>query len=270
MYGHIVVDECHHVPAAAFEHAIKQIPAKRWLGLTATPYRRDGLDDLIHRQLGPVRHTMQTPETERLTVDEPASPHRVLAIHPTEFRYLGSADPAAPGGMSAIYRDLVADPTRLELIVGHVTDALDRGRNCLVLTTWRNHVDALVQALIQRGHEPVQLVGGMNATARRTADGLLASSKPGRPLLVVATGSYIGEGFDCPRLDTLFLAAPITFKGRLVQYVGRVIRPLPSKTTAEVHDYVDVHTPVLAAALRRRAPGYASLGFPDPRHSAIP
>jgi superfamily II DNA or RNA helicase len=264
-YGHIVVDECHHVPAAAFEHAIQQIPAKRWLGLTATPYRRDGLDDLIHRQLGPVRHTMKPPAAGTLTVDGPASPHPILVLHPTEFRYQGSADPAEPGGISSVYRDLVADPGRLELVVGDVINALARGRNCLVLTTWRKHVDALAEALVERGCKPLRLVGGMNATSRRDADALLASPEPGQPLLVVATGAYIGEGFDCPQLDTLFLAAPIAFKGRLVQYVGRVIRPLPSKTTAEVHDYVDVHTPVLKAALRRRAPGYVSLGFPDPR-----
>jgi superfamily II DNA or RNA helicase len=265
-YGHIVVDECHHVPAAAFEHAIQQIPAKRWLGLTATPYRRDGLDDLIHRQVGPVRHTMKAPAAGTLTVDEPTSPHPVLVLHPTEFRYQGSADPAEPGGMSSIYRDLVADHTRLLLVVGDVINALERDRNCLVLTTWRKHVDALAEALFEQGREPLRLVGGMNATSRRAADAFLASPpEPGQPLLIVATGSYIGEGFDCPQLDTLFLASPIAFKGRLVQYVGRVIRPLPSKTTAEVHDYVDVHTPVLNAALRRRAPGYLSLGFPDPR-----
>jgi superfamily II DNA or RNA helicase len=186
-----------------------------------------------------VRHRLEAPAAGTLTVDEPTSPHPVLVLHPTEFRYQGSADPAEPGGMSSIYRELVADRARLELVVCDVIKALDRGRNCLVLTTWRNHVDALVEALTERGRAPLRLVGGMNATARRAADALLASPEPDQPLLIVATGSYIGEGFDCPRLDTVFLAAPIAFKGRLVQHVGRVIRPLPSKTTAEVHDYVD-------------------------------
>jgi len=92
----------------------------------------------------------------------------------------------------------------------------------------------------------------------------LASSN-GEPLLAVATGPFVGEGFDCPALDTLFLAAPISFRGRLVQYVGRILRAHPAKTTAEVHDYYDAATSVLAASLGRRAPGYLSLGFPDPR-----
>ena len=85
------------------------------------------------------------------------------------------------------------------------------------------------------------------------------------PLLVVATGPYVGEGFDCPALDTLFLAAPIAFKGRLVQYVGRILRPYPGKDVVEVHDYHDIDTGVLASSLAKRAPGYTSLGFPDPR-----
>ncbi|MGN6676821.1 MAG: hypothetical protein ACTHKL_03465 [Streptosporangiaceae bacterium] len=96
----------------------------------------------------------------------------------------------------------------------------------------------------------------------------MARLKPdpdGEPLLVVASGSYIGEGFDCPALDTLFLAAPLAFKGRLVQYAGRILRVYPGKATAEIHDYYDQHTPVLAASLAKRAPGYTSLGFPDPR-----
>jgi superfamily II DNA or RNA helicase len=85
------------------------------------------------------------------------------------------------------------------------------------------------------------------------------------PLLVVATGSYVGEGFDCPALDTLFLVAPIAFKGKLIQHVGRVLRPYPGKEFVEVHDYHDVETGVLASSLAKRAPGYLSLGFPDPR-----
>lgn len=93
----------------------------------------------------------------------------------------------------------------------------------------------------------------------------LMPSPDGPPLLVLGTGSYVGEGFDCPPLDTLFLAAPIAFKGRLIQYVGRVLRPAVGKATAEVHDYYDELTPIVAASMPRRAPGYVSLGFPDPR-----
>lgn len=143
-----------------------------------------------------------------------------------------------------------------------VLAAVARMRNCLLLTQWTAHVALLADLLRAAGHEPVVLRGGMGAGQRREA---LAQLQPDcGPLLVVATGPYVGEGFDCPALDTVFLAAPIAFKGRLVQYVGRVLRPAPGKHVVEVHDYHDIQTGVLASSLRKRAPGYRSLGFPDP------
>jgi superfamily II DNA or RNA helicase len=272
-YGLIIVDECHHIPAAAFEHAVKQIPARRWLGLTATPYRRDKLDDLITQQLGPIRHTIAvSPGPATLEADgtlafptDLARPRPVLHVHTTNYRYDGPAEPNAPGGMATIYRDLAANAPRTAQITADVTAALRHGRHCLVLTQWTSHLDALADTLRADGHDPVILRGGMTATARNTANQRLQPDPDGPPLLVVATGPYAGEGFDCPALDTLFLTAPIAFKGRLIQYVGRILRPYPGKTTAEVHDYHDAATPVLAASLTKRTPGYTHLGYPDPR-----
>ena len=119
--------------------------------------------------------------------------------------------------------------------------------------------------LSRRGHQAVVLRGGMGAKARTAALARLDPQPDGPPLLAVATGPYVGEGFDCPALDTLFLAAPVAFKGRLVQYAGRILRSFSGKATAEVHDYHDVATSVLASSLAKRAPGYTRLGFPDPR-----
>lgn len=277
-YGLVVADECHHVPAAAFEHAVKQIPARRWLGLTATPYRRDKLDDLIALQVGPVRHTISHPASRNLAANgqgEPqldlppagivSRPVPDLRVHPTEFCYAGGADPSAPGGIAAIYRDLAADDTRTAQVAEDVCEALARGRHCLVLTQWTAHLERLAAVLRDAGHDPVVLRGGIGAKARTEALSRLQPGPGQPPLLAVATGSYIGEGFDCPALDTLFLAAPISFKGRLVQYAGRILRPFPGKATAEIHDYHDTATSVLASSLAKRAPGYTSLGFPDPR-----
>jgi superfamily II DNA or RNA helicase len=193
------------------------------------------------------------------------APEPVLIVHPTRFRYEGDADPSAPGGISAIYRDLVADDHRTRQVVSDVVAALDRGRHCLVLTQWTSHVEALAGALRAEGRDPVVLRGGMGAKVRAAALKRLEPSAGGPALLVVATGPYVGEGFDCPALDTLFLAAPIAFKGRLVQYAGRILRAHPGKSSAEVHDYHDIATGVLASSLAKRAPGYTSLGFPDPR-----
>ena len=139
-YGMVVVDECHHVPAAAFEYAVRQIPARTWLGLTATPYRRDRLDDLIGLQLGPVVRTIGeagSAETLSTSTSEPVThPVPELFVHRTAFCYTGDANPSEPGGISAVYRDLLADSERNTQVLGDVADALERGRNCLVLTQW--------------------------------------------------------------------------------------------------------------------------------------
>jgi superfamily II DNA or RNA helicase len=266
-YGQVIVDECHHVPAAAFETAVRAIPARYWVGLTATPYRRDGLDDLIGFQLGPVRHTFTHADPDTLEGASADRPRPVLVVHSTSFRLEDPADLSLPGAIAGIHRALAEDQARNEQILADVVDALGRGRHCLVLAQRTDHVDHFAAALTDRGLDPVILKGGMGAKQRAAANERLIPAEDGPPLLVVATGHFVGEGFDCPALDTLFLAGPVSFKGRLVQYSGRVLRAHPGKQTAEVHDYHDIEVPVLAAALTKRAPGYLSLGFPDPRKS---
>jgi superfamily II DNA or RNA helicase len=168
--------------------------------------------------------------------------------------------------MAEIYRALIADEARLEQIVADVVAAHTNSANILVLTAWIDHLNAIAERLRNAGMPVVVLSGQMKARQRREISQQLANhTAEAGPLLIVGTSSFIGEGFDCPALDTLFLAAPITFKNRLVQYVGRITRPHAAKTTATVHDYHDELTPVLASSLRKRAPGYTKLGFPDPR-----
>ncbi|MGH3257281.1 MAG: TOTE conflict system archaeo-eukaryotic primase domain-containing protein [Streptosporangiaceae bacterium] len=270
-YGLIVADECHHVPAAAFEHAVRQIPARRWLGLTATPYRRDKLDDLIIMQVGPVRHTiaLSRDAAGQDTLLGTGRPAPALYVHPTAYRYDGDADPSRPGGMTTIYGHLAADEQRARQVIADVLTALGKDRNCLVLTNRTSHLEKLAGLLREAGHDPVILRGGMGAKSRAAALARLQPRPGGPPLLAVATGPYAGEGFDCPALDTLFLAAPVANKGSLTQYVGRILRSHENKTTAEVHDYLDERTGVLAAMLAKRAPGYTGLGFSDPRRLAL-
>lgn len=266
-YGLVIADECHHVPAAAFSHVMNQIPAKFWLGLTATPYRRDKLDALMYHQLGQVSHTISSTAPQQLPRHgrEISAPALALELHRTTFAYDGDADPSEPGGISSIYRDLVANEQRLVQIYDDVMAAYERNSRILLLTTWKTHLDAFKSRFEAAGLEPVVFSGAMKAKERQAAVERLAAIDDEKPLLVLGTGSYIGEGFDCPKLDTLFLAAPISFKGRLVQYAGRIIRPYRGKSLATVHDYYDESTPVLAASLNKRAPGYVALGFPDPR-----
>ena len=171
--------------------------------------------------------------------------------------------------LTAIYRHLAADEQRTRQVIADVLTALSKDRNCLVLTNRTSHLERLADLLRDAGHDPVILRGGMGAKSRMAALARLQPHPGGPPLLVVATGPYAGEGFDCPALDTVFLAAPIANKGSLTQYVGRILRSHENKTTAEVHDYLDERTGVLAAMLAKRAPGYTGLGFPDPRRIAF-
>jgi superfamily II DNA or RNA helicase len=261
-YGHVIVDECHHLAAAAYEHSVKRIAAQFWLGLTATPVRRDGLGQLVTWQLGPIRHTVTDEEqgtiAAAMAVD--AGPQRLLHVHDTTFR-AGDVDLNAPGALAEIHRCLALDQTRNTQIADDVAAALTRGRNCLVLTRRIAHVDALTAMLAARGHQALVLQGAMSTTDRRTAVARLGEAKGGDGLLVIGTTPFIGEGFDAPALDTLFLAGPISYEGLLIQCAGRVIRAAPGKDVAEVHDYHDPATPILAASLQRRMPGYRALGF---------
>ena len=257
-YGLVVVDECHHVPATTFERAVREIAAPSWLGLTATPYRRDGLEGLITMYCGPIRHRTGSgsPDADSFA--------RVLVVHPTTLvadSATGDDGRTAGHSIQSVFRGLVDDPERTRQVCDDVAAAVRQGLNCLVLSQWTRHVANLADTLRADGMEVLVLQGGMGKKARGLVMGSLEGLRPGDGLVVVATGSFLGEGFDCAALDTLFLAFPIAFRGRLVQYVGRVLRPVEGKTRVEVHDYVDVGVPVLARMHGRRLPGYASLGF---------
>ncbi|PQZ89588.1 helicase [Arthrobacter sp. MYb227] len=265
-YGQVIVDECHHVPAAAFTQVMNQIPAAYWLGLTATPYRRDGLEELIFHQLGTQTHEFASLRPGQLPEDSAsvAVPALELKVHETSFNYQGEASPVAPGGLHEIYRDLIADPARLNQLVDDISAAYAAGAKALVLSTWKNHLELLAEGLLARGITPVVLTGELTSKERVASIAGIEARAASSPIVVLGTGSLIGEGFDAPALDTLFLAAPISFKGRLVQYVGRVTRSHPGKEVAVVHDYHDVLTPVLASSWSKRRAGYTDMGFKIP------
>lgn len=261
-YGQVIVDECHHLGAAAYEHSVKAVGAQFWLGLTATPSRRDGLQDLVGWQLGPIRHVLD-PAKDATLLDLREVPEvrdRLLYVHETALTD-AAIDTLAPSAIAEAHRVLVGDEARNAQIVADVESALARGRNCLVLTRRVAHLERLADLLSQMGRHPVVLSGGMSVADRRAAIDKLDDTRVGEGVLVIGTTPFVGEGFDAPTLDTLFLVAPVSFDGLLVQCVGRVIRAAPGKTSVEVHDYHDVAVPLLASSLRRRMPGYRSLGF---------
>lgn len=253
-YGLVVIDECHHVPAVTFERCVRQIPVRQWLGLTATPYRRDGLQALITMHCGTIHHEIHPRDSDAAPL------RRELVVHETEHL----ASEADELSIQDVFRGLVLDQRRTEQISRDVSSALEHGRNCLVLTQWTRHLEDIAEALRGQGYEPLILKGGLGRKARTAVTDALSENRADGGLLLVATGSYLGEGFDCPALDTLFLAFPLAFKGRIVQYVGRILRTNDNKDRVEVHDYVDVNVGVLARMHTKRLAAYASLGFDTP------
>jgi superfamily II DNA or RNA helicase len=263
-YGLIVVDECHHLPAFSFEAVVKRAPGRHFLGLTATPYRRDGLQDIITMQCGPIRHTITTRQAGAMS-----GLALELIIHETAFAVQGAED----ASIQDVFRALVRDEERASLVCEDVLQALASGRRCLILSERKEHCRDFAARLRAQGHKPIVLEGGLpkrtqkeliEAVRAEAADGSRESARTepeASPLVLVATGQYLGEGFDCPQIDTLFLTFPVSFRGKLVQYVGRVMRTCKGKSGVRVYDYADLHVPVLRKMHEKRLKTYQRLGF---------
>jgi len=251
-YGLVVVDECHHIPAVSFAACVESAHSRRWLGLTATPYRRDKLEAIIGFHCGPTRHEIKPGSVEGAELVR-----RELVVHTTTTEV--SEEDAAH--IQSVFAALVDDDQRTAQICADVHTAVGNGRTCLVLTQRTDHIDALVDHLATLGIDALVLKGGIGKKARAAVSNAIAGRDPDSGIVVVATGSYLGEGFDWPELDTLFLAFPLAFKGRVVQYVGRLLRTHARKHHVELHDYVDERIPVLDRMHTKRIPAYATLGF---------
>jgi superfamily II DNA or RNA helicase len=251
-YGHVVVDECHHVPAVSFERVMQEVRARYVTGLTATPQRRDGHQPILEFQLGPVRSAVDP----RTTAAGHLFEHR-LVVKETAFRLPEGAAP----GIQELYGVLAADRSRNDMILDDVSQALEEGRSPVLLTERRDHIEHFAERLHDRVRHLVILRGGMGAKQRREVSEQLANIPAGEERLLLATGRFLGEGFDDARLDTLFLALPVSWKGTLVQYAGRLHRQSHGKTEVRIYDYVDRYVPMLARMFERRMKGYRTMGY---------
>lgn len=248
-YGQVIVDECHHVGAVTFDAILKSAKAKFVLGLTATPVRRDGLQPIIFMQCGPIRYKAAKPA---------GMPHDLEVLPRSRLTRINLPTDA---GIQDIFGHLANDQARTEAIAAEVRDAVGQGRKVLVLTERTEHLDAINAALHGLLSALFVLHGRMSTKQRRALVADLDALPPDAPRVLLSTGKLVGEGFDHPPLDTLVLTMPVSWKGTLQQYAGRLHREHATKTDVRIIDFVDAGHPALMRMWEKRQRGYRAMGY---------
>ncbi len=255
-YGHIIVDECHHISAASFEQVIRQAKARFVTGLSATVTRQDGHHPIIFMQCGPVRYRVD----DRQQAAARSFTHKVI-VRRTNFVLPNRADNTPEPGIQEVYTMLAADLHRNQMIVDDVVEAIHTGRSPVLLTERREHLTYFADTLADKVKNIIVLSGGMGRKQRILLLDQLINIPEDEERLIIATGRYLGEGFDDARLDTLFLALPIAWRGTVAQYAGRLHRNYDRKSEVIIYDYVDDQVPVLTGMFGKRKKGYKAIGY---------
>ncbi len=251
-YGLVICDECHHVPAVSFERVLSTVKAKYVYGLTATPLRPDGHQPIIFMQCGPIRYKVDAKEqAAKRNFDHFIIPRFVPTRIPDSEEL----------SIQEIYTKITSDEMRNQYIIKDVKSSVDERRSPLILTGRKEHAEILAELLQGTCSHILLLVGSEGQKLKREKLEALKAIPQDESLIVVATGRYIGEGFDEPRLDTLFLVMPIAWKGTLAQYAGRLHRDYKGKCEVLIYDYVDIHIRVLEKMYQKRLRGYAEMGY---------
>lgn len=251
-YGMVIVDECHHAPAFNFERILCEVNARYVYGLTATPIRKDGHQPIIFMQCGEIRYTS---DSKAQQIQQ--SFRRLLIPRFTSHRNLN----ADGNNYAQIIDELIENESRNRLILDDVASNIAEGRTPIILTARTAHVDLLTNQCRKICQNVIRLVGNDSAKAKREVITQLNAIPANEPLVVVATGKYVGEGFDLPRLDTLMLAMPVSWKGLIAQYTGRLHRNYPGKNETRIYDYIDLRVPVCDSMYRKRLQGYKAVGY---------
>ena len=249
-YGMVLVDECHHVAAFTFEKVLKAAKAKYVYGLSATPVRKDGHHPIIFMQCGPVRYLVDA----KSQAEKRAFSHFVIP------RFTRARAPAG-SGIQELYAAIIKNEARNAALAADTVRLVQEGRSPILLTERKEHAAQLAALLEDQVKNVFLLIGSDKPKEKREKLAALQAIPSGEQVVVVATGKYIGEGFDAPRLDTLLLAMPISWHGTLAQYAGRLHRSYKGKREVRIYDYVDVHIPMLERMYHKRLRGYAELGY---------
>jgi len=255
-YGYLIVDECHHISAVSFERVARQCKARFVTGLSATAIRKDGHHPIIFMQCGPILHSVDAKKQAELRPFD----HKVI-VRKTDFKMETITDEGKDPPIHAIYAAIVENKDRNEMILDDVLAAVKSDRSPVLLTERKKHLDFFAERLREVYGNVIVLKGGMGTKQRREIMEKMANIPDSEPRILVATGGYLGEGFDDARLDTLFLAMPISWRGTLAQYAGRLHRQHHNKGEVQIYDYADLKVPTLARMHEKRLHGYGAIGY---------
>ncbi|MGE5606834.1 MAG: TOTE conflict system archaeo-eukaryotic primase domain-containing protein [Bacteroidota bacterium] len=255
-YGYLIIDECHHISAASFEQVARQCKARYVNGLSATVVRKDGRHPIIFMQCGPVR--FRTNDCKQ-ALSRPFS-HRVVKRE-TDFHLPDVLALEPKPSIQDIYSVLITDEKRNDRIFDDVLKALDDKRSPVLITERKEHLAYFEERLSRFAKNVIVLQGGMSLKQRQDVMMKLSDIPDNEERIILTTGRYLGEGFDDARLDTLFLTMPISWKGTLAQYAGRLHREHDQKKEVIIYDYVDPEVPMLLKMWKRRIKGYQVIGY---------
>lgn len=251
-YGMVIMDECHHAGAYTFENVLKEVSAKYVYGLTATPNREDGHEQIVYMQFGPIRYRLTAKErADMQSFSHLVFPRFTRLVKTTEEKWT----------INDAYKIISTDETRNNLIVSDTLDCVNKGKTPLVLTKYREHADKLMMLLDGKVDNLILLMGGLKIKEKDKITERLRNVPSNKSLVIVSIGKYVGEGFNFPRLDTLILAMPISWKGNVEQYAGRLHRDYDGKQEVIIYDYVDVHIKMLEKMYQKRLKTYAKMGY---------
>jgi superfamily II DNA or RNA helicase len=251
-YGQIIVDECHHISAFSFEQVLKHVKAKYVLGLTATPTRKDGHHPIMTMQCGPIRYKVDAKSQAKIR------PFDHIVVPRKTYFNVQNRDESS---IQEIYTALIEDEGRNKVILDDILKSLEEGRSPILLTERTSHVEYFEKKLKGFAKNIIVLRGGMGKKQRQEISEKIASIPDTEERILIATGKYIGEGFDDSRLDTLFLVMPISWKGTLQQYAGRLHRLHSNKNSVKIFDYIDTDIPMLQRMYEKRVKGYKAMGY---------
>jgi superfamily II DNA or RNA helicase len=254
-YGMVIADECHHAPAFNYENILKTTNAKYVYGLTATPTRKDGHHPILLMHCGPIRYR----DNPKKQAEKRPFDHYIIPRFTSLRIPLDSTEKNV--SIQELYSEIVDNDFRNQQIVEDVMNSYNQDRNCIILSQRTAHVELLSKKIKEEIPDVVTMTGGMGAKTTREIFKFITDIPDDKNLIIVATGAFIGEGFDEPRLDTLFLAMPISWKGTLQQYAGRLHRLFENKKEVRIYDYVDIHVKMLEKMYQKRLTGYASMGY---------